>query len=507
MLALSLIISAQNIEKKCKSCRKPISQCQYKGRHPVSLRNPQTQLNSSQNQQQTQQGKHYQQSLKKVKVEDYVITGFSELCPDENHPHAIDLGLPSGTRWACCNVEASEPYEGGGYYAWGEIAQKSKYDWTSYKHCQGSHKTTTSIHGHGINDISKSISFDAAFNVWGYKWSIPSSEACKELKEHCSFKRALYHGVKGALLIGPNGMKLFLPIDGNRTDGTEDEDSWRTEWDNRGTYWSSKQDGLASNAFAHSFYFDKAMKFSATYRCYGLHVRPVANFDEVIETLLKNMVFVEGDSFIMGSNDGDSYSGEKSHKEAIVSFSIGKYEVTQEEWETVMGTNPSEFKGGKHPVENVSWDDCQVFIEKLNEMTNEKFRLPTEAEWEYAARGGKLSKGYRFAGGNSLDSIAVYDEISRKKGKDSPDYGTHNVGTLKPNELGLYDMSGNVDEWCLNSHTATMLSGRKVEERAHRGGNWFCFSNKSTEAMFDLWRRGFLPQGNKYDTTGLRLVR
>ena len=502
MLALSLIISAQNVEKKCKSCGKPISQCQYKGRHPVPQRNLQVQQNTSQNQQLARQGKRNQQSSKKKeKIEDYKITDFSELCPDENHPHAIDLGLPSGLLWACCNVGAVNPNEKGNYFAWGEVKQKSVYDWVTYKLCNGSAESCHSIGPN--NDISKSMATDVAFLKWGTRWSIPKKHMYQELKENCKFQWATFLGVRGALITGSNGNRLFMPGGGHRiNNGRWGEDM--------GEYWTSELSTSLSYD-AMSFYFvgfQNSFGFSGMGRCCGLFVRPIANYSDIIDTLINNMVFVEGGSFMMGSNNGDSYRGEKPmHNEDITSFYIGKYEVTQDEWEVVMGVNPSEFKGVKHPVENVSWDDCQVFIQKLNDLTGMKFRLPTEAEWEYAARGGKLSKGYRFSGSNSLDSIAVYDEISRKKGKESPDYGTHNVGSLKPNELGLYDMSGNVDEWCQNSHTATMVSGKKVEERAHRGGNWFCFSTKSTENMFDLWKRGFYPQGNKYNATGLRLVR
>ena len=115
--------------------------------------------------------------------------------------------------------------------------------------------------------------------------------------------------------------------------------------------------------------------------------------------------------------------------------------MTQELWEVVMGSNPSRFSGsGQLPVEYVSWDDCQRFITKLNQLTGQNFRLPTEAEWEFAARGGNASKGYKYAGSDIIDDVAWYRGNSSLK--------THEVGTKFPNELGLYDMSGNVYEWC-----------------------------------------------------------
>jgi formylglycine-generating enzyme required for sulfatase activity len=166
--------------------------------------------------------------------------------------------------------------------------------------------------------------------------------------------------------------------------------------------------------------------------------------DSIIQSMMANMVYVEGGTFVMGATDelgNDAYDWEKpTHQVTLSSFSINKYEVTQEEWQVVMGNNPSWFKGAKRPVEKVSWEECQEFILKLNAMTGRHFRLPTEAEWEYAARGGNKSHGYKYAGSNDLKSVGWYDFNCRNE--------THNVGSRQPNELGLYDMSGNVWEWC-----------------------------------------------------------
>jgi formylglycine-generating enzyme required for sulfatase activity len=157
------------------------------------------------------------------------------------------------------------------------------------------------------------------------------------------------------------------------------------------------------------------------------------------------MVKVEAGTFTMGGTPEmeDKFDYAKPvHKVTITrNFYIGETEVTQALWEAVMGSNPSWFEGNANrPVESVTWNDCQTFIKKLNAATGKKFRLPTEAEWEFAARGGNKSRHYRYSGSNDIDEVAWY--------KANSDYETHDVAMKKPNELGLYDMSGNVSEWC-----------------------------------------------------------
>jgi formylglycine-generating enzyme required for sulfatase activity len=172
------------------------------------------------------------------------------------------------------------------------------------------------------------------------------------------------------------------------------------------------------------------------------------------------MVFVEGGEFIMG----DAEFEEPPHKVTVSSFYIGKYPVTQAQWEAVMGNNPSEFKNCENcPVENVSWYDCQEFIQKLNAKTGKTYRLPTEAEWEYAARGGKRSKGYKYAGSNEIEAVAWYFANSENK--------THPVGRKSPNELGIHDMSGNVWEWCSDRY-GDYGSSASSSDRVLRGGGW-----------------------------------
>ena len=189
----------------------------------------------------------------------------------------------------------------------------------------------------------------------------------------------------------------------------------------------------------------------------------------------------------------------------LADYSIGQTEVTQALWQAVMGNNPSYFSSNEifmvekegefeddlnRPVEWVSWDDCQAFIEKLNELTGRYFRIPTEAEWEFAARGGNKTHGYPYAGSDNIDDVAWC--------LGNTDNMTHPVGQKKPNELGLYDMSGNVREWCLNCISFRMADGTSYAYRIVRGGSYcqMCF----------VWYRDRATQNVKGSSLGLRLA-
>ncbi len=169
----------------------------------------------------------------------------------------------------------------------------------------------------------------------------------------------------------------------------------------------------------------------------------------IIDTLLSNMVTVEGGTFQMGAtpDQGDlAYDDEKPvHQVTLSTYKIGRYEVTQREWEAVMGRTEvmSKFtmRGPNMPMYAISWEDCQEFIKKLNAKTGHHFRLPTEAEWEFAARGGNKSRGTLYAGSNKIEDVAWTDGTTGM-------FPLTSVGMKQPNELGLYDMSGHVSEWC-----------------------------------------------------------
>ena len=215
------------------------------------------------------------------------------------------------------------------------------------------------------------------------------------------------------------------------------------------------------------------------------------------------MIPVEGGTFTMGATSEmtEPWGDEKpTHQVTLSSYYIGETEVTQALWKGVMGGNPSEFKGDDHPVEFVSWDGCQTFIRKLNALTGKRFRLPTEAEWEFAARGGNQSRHTQYSGSSRIDDVAWYCVSSG--------YKPYPVKTKQPNELGIYDMTGNVYEWCqdwfgsYSSDSQTNPTGASSGSyRIYRGGSWL----NSPRDCRSSSRGGSTPEySNSF--LGLRLV-
>ena len=215
-----------------------------------------------------------------------------------------------------------------------------------------------------------------------------------------------------------------------------------------------------------------------------------------------DMVRVEAGTFTMGATpemkDRDD-SEKPTHQVTLTNdYYMSKYEVTQALWQAVMGNNPSWNKGDNLPVECVSWDDCQEFISKLNRITGKTFRLPTEAEWEYAARGGKKSRGYQYSGSNNISDVAWYFDNSGNK--------THAVGSKQANELGIYDMSGNVCEWCQDRYGKYSSSSQTNPTGATSGSDRVNRGCSYIHAGGPLSLRINDTPGGRYANLGLRLV-
>ena len=396
-------------------------------------------------------------------------------------PLRVDLGL--SVEWASCNVGAESPEEYGDYFAWGETATKSSYD-----------ESNSAIYGLSISELESRGIIDAAGNLtaaydaatvnWGEGWRMPTTAEIQELIDNCTWKwttnDGTISGVYGYEVTAPNGNSIFLPPAGYYRGMSHFYPSAHG-------YYASVTNSMDGGVYCLHFRQGVYESYNFTNSAYGIAVRPVYSEDSEVEdsevsnkTYTVNgvsftMIGVEGGTFTMGSPDSDSdaYGNEKpAHQVTLSNYSIGETEVTQELWQAVMGSNPSYYTGDlQRPVEYVSWNNCQTFISKLNELTGESFRLPTEAEWEYAARGGKESKGYKYSGSNTVNDVAWYWDKSSS--------GTKAVKTKQPNELGIYDMSGNVYEWCSDWYGSYSSSWQfdptgpsSGSYRVLRGGSW-----------------------------------
>ena len=200
----------------------------------------------------------------------------------------------------------------------------------------------------------------------------------------------------------------------------------------------------------------------------------------------------------------DIGEGKNKHSVTIPSFHIGQFQVTQELYKVIMKENPSVFKGATRPVENVSWDDTHKFLKELNKLTGKEFRLPSESEWEFAARGGTKSQGYKYCGSDDLKQVGWYDDNNGNE--------TNPVGLLLPNELGIYDMSGNVFEWCEDYYHSNFIdapsNGKpfidkpdRAVRRVFRGGIYFFSAGYCRPA----YRSGYRPD-DRFSSFGFRVV-
>lgn len=213
-----------------------------------------------------------------------------------------------------------------------------------------------------------------------------------------------------------------------------------------------------------------------------------------------NLIKVEGGTFLMGKDNG-FYEEWPPHYVTLSSdYYIGQTEVTQALWSAIMNYNNSDYKGDNLPVNNVSWTECQVFIDSLKKLTGKTFAFPTEAQWEFAARGGNKSHGYIYSGGNVIGNVAWYSYNSLNR--------IHSVGMKQSNELGLCDMSGNVCEWCADwygyysSSSQTDPTGPSSgSDRVYRGGHFYDIPNLCSP----VFRQSMLP-GLRLDYIGFRIV-
>ncbi len=227
---------------------------------------------------------------------------------------------------------------------------------------------------------------------------------------------------------------------------------------------------------------------------------------EIVKEIDAQMIAVKGGNFTMGcvnQQDTECINWEKPrHTVTISDFKIGKFDVTQKQWKVIMGTTPSGKYCPECPVVNVTWFEAQEFINKLNQLTGKNYRLPTEAEWEYAAKGGSKSHGFRYSGSDDASQVAWYDSIISKE--------IHPVGTKKSNELGVYDMSGDVWQWCsdwfdakyyMASPSNNPMGPSTTKVKVVRGGSWWGPMRDCRTANRDNF-----PPESKDDDVGFRLV-
>ena len=393
----------------------------------------------------------------------------------------VDLGL--SVKWATCNVGASSPGDYGHYYAWGETDLKEAfYDYNSI------------TYGELFEDIAGNPKFDVARSKWKGDWRMPTRAELQELLDECTWSWSNQNGHAGYEVTSKiNGQSIFLPAAGSiyeeRTVREGEE----------GIYWSSSP-GENQQHVSYFLLFDDVhldderpgrLMMDWGDRLFGFSVRPVlgdsgkskySSIDVASDTIASdkyirfaNNILYAGDvEYPMISVKGAELDDIDSNTTSIINdFYIGKYEVTQGLWEAVMNKEVEQHnnilssewdmwgKGDNFPMYYISYEDAQEFCFVLNKITGLNFRLPTDLEWEYAARGGLHKDSYTYSGSNNIDDVAWYSQNSGTKSHEVGDKN-HGEDAKLPNSLGIYDMSGNVLEWCdgaLSSEDMKILRG------------------------------------------------
>ena len=552
--------------------------------------------------------------------------GFRLACGGPQYePEMVDLGLPSGLKWASFNLGATRPVEIGYYFAWGETEPKSSYNWGNYAFMQNGQSDEWHINKYTIPDgytdygswyeVGETVEFvgdnqkvlsmedDAARALWGGEWRIPTPTDWQELRDNCNISWAYSsnetNNLSTLIVTGPNGNSIYIPATGfynsdglnnvssyeyyyhsntlgyysSRSTGANMGNRWLGTSNNLDRYWGlnirpvsgdgnnysietsvNKDEGISfgmaavGNTAYRTFTVRNtgALPFPLSVSCegtgfsvspsgditipvgrtqeYTVSFTPTADGvydgsitlsstkqpeDKVISLSGTGNVIdateytVNGVSFKMISIPGGTFNMGRQgiatpvHEVTLDSYFLGETEVTQELWEAVMGNNPSNHQGSKLPVENVSWFDAQAFIGRLNNLTGGSFHLPTEAEWEYAAREAG-SDYYLYSGSNTVGDVSWYSGNS--------DDETHPVKLKKANAFGLYDMSGNVYEFCQDCYGAyssdyqTNPRGMAMSEPIVRGGNY------TVGSSYSIYERNYQSINYKGKGCGLRLA-